>query len=122
MIRQTSINAYLEIKEKGLLSKRRWQVYEVLYQHGPLTGREVNKILATARGNNSSTFIGRLSELRDLGIVYECGEKFDSETNQTVLLWDVTDKLPIKLEKQKRIKCKHCGGRGYFIEQQTKLL
>jgi len=39
--RDTSIEAYRTIKANGLLSKRRLQVYEYLFNHGPATAKEI---------------------------------------------------------------------------------
>jgi hypothetical protein len=103
-MRNTSIEAYIKIKENGLLSKRRLQVYEFMFEHGPCTGRSMHKALSK-QGTNSSTFISRISELVDLDVMAEVGQVFDEETNNTVKLWDVTPNLPIKrtaIEKKAR--------------------
>jgi len=118
MVRQTSIDAYNAIKNNGLLSHRRWQVYDILFRLGPLTGREVfNKI---ENGFTTHT-AARLTELRNLGCISEIGRRICSVTGMEVILWDVTDRLPLKLEKPKRHKCPYCDGRGYFEETQTKM-
>lgn len=125
MIRQTSIHAYNAIKENGMLSRRRWQVYDSLFRHGPLTGSELmlkirnDHNVPIATNTNVTT---RLGELRSMGVVYEIRERDCSITGQKVIEWDVTDRLPAKLEKPKRIKCAHCNGRGYHQSQQTRLL
>ena len=43
-IRQTSIDCYNKIKAEGLLSKRRLEVYEILFHHGQLTANEIVRI------------------------------------------------------------------------------
>jgi hypothetical protein len=63
----------------------------------------------------------RFAELERVGVIAVVGEKDCSVTGRNVLLWDVTEKLPIKLEKEKKIKCLHCDGKGYTKEQQIKL-
>lgn len=124
MTRRTSIEAYNNIKENGLLSERRWQVYSVLFDIGPATGGEVFKEMKKRYGmlvpTNSNTTT-RLGELRNCGVVEELGERECSVSGQRVILWDVTDRLPTKLEKPKKIKCPHCDGKGYVVEQQTRL-
>lgn len=120
MTRKTSIEAYNKIKENGLLSKRRFQVYEYLYKNGPCIARQIHKDLAVF-GTNVSGYMGRLSELRDAGVVAEVGKVVDKETGHKVLLWDVTKNLPVKLEKPKRIKCKVCNGKGYSETQQGRI-
>lgn len=121
MVRRTSVEAYHAIQENGLLSLRRWQVYEVLYDIGPATGGEVFKEMLRRHGlgipSNSNT-ITRLGELRERGVVEEMGIRQCSVSGQRVLLWDVTDKLPSKIKKKKRRKCEVCNGRGYFNESE----
>lgn len=104
MIRQTSIDAYNKIKQNGSLSSRRWEVYDVLFKYGPLTGNEAIEKLKE-EGKGAKTFDtnshSRLSELRQLGVIYEVGKKVCNVTGMNVILWDVTNNLPKKLEKQK---------------------
>jgi len=123
MARQTSIDAY-KIKSEGLLSERRWQVYDVLYEIGPATGGEVFKAFKKKYGvlvpTNSNT-ITRLGELRNCGVVKEIGTRECTVSGQNVIVWQVTDKLPVKFKKEERIKCKHCNGKGYSIQQQSRL-
>jgi len=123
MTRQTSIEAYNKIKDEGLLSERRWQVYDCLYDIGPATGGEVFKEMKRRYGmlvpTNSNTTT-RLGELRDMGVVSELGTRTCSVSSQKVILWDCTSNLPIKFEKPNKIKCEHCDGLGYHMEQQAK--
>lgn len=124
MIRQTSADAYRTIKEEGLLSERRWQVYDILYRHGPLTGNEVLKYLKTTYSigsGNAPSIVSRLGELRNNGCAYEVRTRACSVTGMRVIEWDVTAKLPIKFSKPKRHKCIHCDGRGYHEEKQARL-
>lgn len=123
MVRKTSIEVYHKIKSEGLLSKMRLEAYKLLYEHGPCTASELFSIAKKINGNTSlrDCYQKRLGELRDQGAVSELGEKICSVSNRLVILWDVTDKLPIKTEKPVRRKCKACNGRGYFEQQQTKM-
>lgn len=118
MTRQTSIEAYNTIKENGLLSKRRWEVYQTLYEHGPLSQVETSFSL---RGKLDWGINPRFSELKKMGLIIEVGKTIDPRTGQTVLLWDVTSNLPKKFEKPKRFKCNACAGKGYFEESQGRL-
>ncbi len=122
MIRQTSIEAYNTIKDNGLLSERRWQVYNVLFHHGPLTATQIASkipgIKSASVGNNSHA---RLGELRQMGCVVETGYVECPLSGMTVIRWDVTDKVPVKFERPSRVKCTHCSGKGYIETQQTKL-
>lgn len=94
-MRNTSIQAYNHIKEDGLLSKMRMRVYETLYLHGPLTGRELNFRMAVP-GEASASFHKRLSELEDLGVVETVGTRPATQDTEAAILWDATDRLPQK--------------------------
>lgn len=100
-MRQTSIDAFNKIKSEGLLPIRRWQVYDILFNHGPATGNELlihfRKKYGTLYGN-SPVVTSRLGELRDIGVAQEIGTKVCSITNQKVIEWDVTDGLPKKIK------------------------
>lgn len=119
MTRQTSIDAYNEIKESGLLSHRRFEVYETLFNIGPATAGEIskaqNKTSNFAKGDNSHA---RLCELRDLGVVKEIMEVKCTVTGMRVIQWGITDKLPSKPLKPDQIKCPHCKGRGYLKQER----
>lgn len=96
-MRITSLAAYNSIKERKLLSAKRFEVYECLYQHGPLTAHEIVALGRKANPlANQTSWNARLSELESLGVVRTVGEKLNPVSNVTNLLWDVTDKLPTK--------------------------
>lgn len=124
MARQTSVDAYKEIRDNGLLSERRWQVYDVLFHYGPLTGNEALKILVACYkifAGNAPSIISRLGELRAMGVVMETKQRACTVTGMTVIEWDVTDKLPVKFDKPVKEKCKSCNGTGYIQTQQSNL-
>jgi hypothetical protein len=98
-IRQTSIDCYNKIKEEGLLSKRRLQVYESIYNSAPCTASEVFK-----EKNLKTNQSGRFTELRDLGVIYEKGERICSITGRNVIEWDLTDRLPIIVKNTNKNK------------------
>lgn len=111
MIRETSIEAYNEIKENGLLTKLRFQVYDWLFRNGASTQSEIcNYGFPNTRMDSIKP---RIAELNRLGVVSSVGERKCKVTGRNVMIWDITKKLPIKLDKQKREKCKHCNGSGY---------
>ena len=116
-VRSTSLEAYNMIKENGLLSKRKWEVYDILFRLGPLTAHEV---VGVARENypnaNQTSFNARLSELVNLGCIEVVGEKINVTSGALNFLWDVNGRLPVKFEKPKKLKCKHCNGKGHFLE------
>lgn len=105
------------IKENGLLSERRWQVYDVLYQNGPLTANQLVQMFIKKyphyRLTNTGSLATRLSELRDCDVVQEIAEIRCPVSSYMAILWDVTTNLPMKKEKKKKIKCDHCNGNGY---------
>ena len=101
-VRQTSRAVYHQIKANGLLSQRRWEVYDWLFHNGPATGREaIRGARAADRGPVISQTRARLTELRDMGVVEEVGTTTDKVTGHEVILWDVTNKLPTKLPPRK---------------------
>jgi len=93
MTRQTSIDCYNQIKAEGLLSNLRFRVYEWLYDNGPATAQEITTGLAKGSQDHGS-FSTRLSELRNQGVVRECGIVISKTTGRKVIEWDVTDNLP----------------------------
>jgi hypothetical protein len=93
--RQTSIDCYNAIKENGLLSKRRMEVYEILFRYGDMTANEiVRKSKAHYPHTNPSSFNARLSELKKYGVIIEVGEKKDIVSNNNCYIWGLTDRIP----------------------------
>ncbi len=92
MTRQTSIDVYHRIKADGLLSRMRWNVYDILFREGPLTGKELDKKMGTDSAHK------RLSELKVLGVIADSAEKVRecSVSGEMVVEWDVTANLPDK--------------------------
>ena len=101
MVRQTSIKAYRKIKESGSLSKRRWEVYDTIFKHGPMTATEVankmrdycNSIMFTAVKNIHS----RVTELKDMNVIEEIGTRECKISKNTAIVWEVTNEMPTKL-------------------------
>jgi len=93
--RQTSIDCYNQIKAEGLLSKRRLEVYEAIYNSAPCTSSEA--MVGILNSTNVLTQSrARFTELRELGVIYEKGEKKCTITGRNVIEWDLTDNLPIQ--------------------------
>lgn len=115
MIRQTSIETYRKIEAEGLLSKKRFEIYKAIFTFGPVTRSEIAELISHKgyAGNVSA----RLTELRDMSVVEEVGERVCTITNQKVILWDVNKNIPLKLNKSTKIKCQHCKGKGYFEQE-----
>ena len=101
--RQTSIDCYNKIKQEGLLSNMRFKVYEAILRKAPCTSGEAFAIMTT-KENQISQSRARFTELRDLGVIYEKGEKKCSITGRNVIEWDLTDRLPVNLKKTNKTK------------------
>ena len=85
-MRATSLEAYKDIVNSGVLGKRQVEAYEVLYDHGPLTAGEL------VDESGVSGLWKRLSELRDMGIIEEVGKRKCRITGAVCIEWDVNGK------------------------------
>lgn len=103
MVRRTSIDAYREIERNGLLSRRRWEVYEILYHHGPLTANGVANFFPATHNAHGSNVHARINELIEHGCVCELGKK-EETTGMLNYVYDVTDDLPRKIGRIKNRK------------------
>ena len=118
--RQTSIDCYNQIKAEGLLSKRRFQTFEALSKIAPCSASEVQNSMDYEDGGRDC--MKRLSELRDRGVIYESGVKKCSITEMSVIEWDLTDALPIKLTATLTIKQQKVAKALSLIESLGKRL
>jgi len=100
--RQTSIDCYNQIKANGLLSKRRFEVYEALLSSAPCTSSEAIRNAKTTFGVFGVS--SRFTELRDLGVIYEVRTRECTVTGRNVIEWDLTDRLPINIKKSNKTK------------------
>lgn len=116
MTRETSIEAYKQIKSEGLLSRLRMEVYSYLFEHGPCTANQIHVALVRGNRGASGSFSGRLSELLRLGVVSERGKVVCPISGRKVILWDVTPHIPKNPSKSDRIKCSYCDGNGYLTQ------
>lgn len=104
MTRSTSIAAFREIEENGLLKNLQFMVYSTLFKQGPLTANEMR--LKIDAESNSGVYSTRLSELERKGVVTRVDKRPCTVTGKVAYSWDVTDKLPkdvipAKTKKQK---------------------
>lgn len=101
MVRETSAQAYKEIKENGLLSVKRMEVYETIYLNGKMTSAEAYMVMNRDKPKSSliSQSRARFTELRDMGCLSECGTKTCSVTSKKAIVWEVTNNLPKDLPK-----------------------
>jgi hypothetical protein len=84
------------------LSKRRLEVYEALLSTAPCTSSEAIRNAKTTFGVFGVS--SRFTELRELGVIYERGEKQCSITGRNVIEWDLTDRLPVNIKKSNKTK------------------
>ena len=104
MRKQTSTDTYNKIKASKLLSKRRFEVYEALFQFGPLTANDVVRRMKSSGHYeaNQTGWNARFSELEKMGVIEEVGRKNDDVSGHECIVWDVTDKLPTPLPKNNK--------------------
>jgi len=87
-IRPTSLKTYHEIKEEGLLPRRRFEVYSYVFLNGPCTAGQIEQGLFNKSAHK------RTSELRRQGMLQELGEISCPITGRSAILWEVVDALP----------------------------
>jgi len=97
-MRKTSLDAYNSIRENGILSRARFLVYSNLFESGPLTANELaEKMKVRVKGS----VCARLTELRDMGCVEEIKEIKCPISGLKTILWDVNDRIPVRLKREK---------------------
>lgn len=100
MRRQTSIETYNKIKSSGLLSNRRFEVYDMLYHSGPMTANDLVRLQKEKNPNaNQTGWNARFSELEKMGVIKAIGTKKDSISGNECVVWETTNELPAKLPK-----------------------
>ena len=93
-MRETSINCYNQIKAQGLLSKLRLRTLNAMLYSAPCTAGELQGYIEKNEIKVKHAW-KLLSQLRDLGVVYEKTERKCNVTGRVVIEWDLTDNLPI---------------------------
>jgi Fe2+ or Zn2+ uptake regulation protein len=109
MTQRTSIETYYEIKNSGLLSEKRWKVYDIFYQmNRPLTGAEVSQIYKAnyPSSQHSETIRNRITELKEMGLLAEFEIVDCTFTGRKVYTFITTNNLPEKLEKKETLNQK----------------
>ena len=98
--RQTSIDCYNQIKEQGLLSNMRFEVYSALLSIGkPSTTREVYETMNVMKQEAT-----RFTELRKLGVIYEVQNRKCTITGRTAIEWGLTNRLPVDYKNPNKTK------------------
>ncbi len=101
-MRETSIETYKKIRDDGLLSKLRFEVYKYIYENGPCTAKQITLALRKSITGADSSYHARLSELRDRGVIEEVGYAELPQSKHKVILWNTTNKLPAKIKPVKK--------------------
>lgn len=121
MIRETSIEVYHQIKQEGLLSRRRWEVYEVIFNQGPMSIGMVCTELAR-RGIDSRSISPRFAELRDMELIKEVRTDICKSTGREVIFWDVTSNLPKEFKREKKATYKELELKITQLEAEIRYL
>jgi hypothetical protein len=101
-IRETSILAFEQIKREGILGAVQLKVYELLFDKGPMTAREVTWHFETTEGSTAiTTYQPRLRELEALGVVRRVAERACRITARLAYEWDVTKHVPTAADRAK---------------------
>jgi predicted transcriptional regulator len=102
-VRDTSIDAYNTIRDRGLLTRLHWDVYDTLYQYGPITSGECHHRLKKQRRVDIATVRARITELSDMGYVRTCGKRVcaASSIGATCYIWGVTSLKRSTFRKEK---------------------
>lgn len=79
-----SLESYDQLKEGTTLTKRQIQVLVCLKNE---LGQATNRMIAKSLGWDINRVTGRVTELRDKGLVTHAGDYYDQETERTVNLW-----------------------------------
>ena len=79
-----SLESYDQLKEGTTLTKRQLQVLVCLKNE---LGQATNRMIAKSLGWDINRVTGRVTELRDKGLVLHAGDYYDQETERTVNLW-----------------------------------
>jgi len=83
MIQWTSLDSFNEIKVH--LGDLQQQVYDVLEEHPNSSNHDLSRLM----GKPINCITPRVKELRDLGLIVNCGFKKDDVTFRNVLIWKV---------------------------------
>jgi hypothetical protein len=106
--RETSVQAFYNAVDAGVIETRRQQVWAALRALGEATSNEVFQRLKTLGVRYISTACARLTELRDLGLVREVGQRRCSVTGQQCIAWTVVPSSEYAGEAIVH-RCPECG-------------
>lgn len=98
----TRDDVYQQIAKSGLLSKSKFETYDLVYKHGPLTSAELHQ-MATQNMVDAkvrSEYHPKINELRCQGVVAAIGKRKCNVTGKIATLWKITGRIPKKEERQ----------------------
>lgn len=106
MTRDTSVEAWRSVQESGLVGLMQRQVYNLIYEHGPLTGTELREEGDKKHGSSfRDSADKRLSELERLGVVKIAEKRRCRVTGHNAYAWEVTKDTPRKpVEASAKVK------------------
>ena len=116
VVRRTSAEAYHALIDSGALSRKRALVYDTLFRKGPLTEAGVHSVL----GGDRVSVSPRFAELQLMGLIEEVGTAINQHSGNTVILWDVTDRVvPLSLTRPKHVSRKEMEARIAELEAEA---
>lgn len=105
MAEETSIKAFNEVRQNGVLTNLRLRVYEVVCSFGPLTATEMYTHLYSGKIINSGVFSTRLSELEAMKMIQSSDTRICTITQKTAKVWKATgNTIPVPIKKKKTKK------------------
>ena len=84
MVNEKSTASYKKLLDDGVISRRQAQVLTVLKLE---LGQATNRMIAKKLDWDINRVTGRVSELREKGLVTHAGDYYDTSTERTVNLW-----------------------------------
>jgi DNA-binding MarR family transcriptional regulator len=84
MVNDKSVSSYQKLFDEGTISKRQAQVLKVLHVE---LGQATNRMIARKLDWDINRVTGRVSELREKGLIEHAGDFYDTQTERTVNLW-----------------------------------
>lgn len=105
MTRETSIEAYHAIVKEGLLGKMQEHALLAVVNYGPCTSAEAFEHLRGNRiyDNPIVQSRARFTELRNMGVIQEKGQRRCKITGRTAIVWEFTGNKPTRKSTKKRI-------------------
>ena len=97
MVTETSLKAYREISEDGLLGRCETLVLNIIKSHSDLCEREIEEIL-TKEGNHLpiNNIVARVNALTKYRIISKSGKKISKFSGKEVETYSYNDGLPIE--------------------------